>query len=162
MRYATSTTPPQRATALRLGTYCCTACAIYAHFSACTSCCPSAATLPTAACSTPLLHLLGSPTSCCCSAVDRSASASLVAPPTCAAVLRAVLCCAPPRPAARSTSAGASQTATAADVLSRLVSIGGVALALQLRLTTPLLQSFPAPNYYVSCHVSASLTHARP
>lgn len=53
-------------------------------------------------------------------------------------------------------------TAAAADVLSRLVSIGGVALALQLRLTTPMLQSFPAPNYYVSCRVSASLTHARP
>lgn len=77
-------------------------------------------------------------------------------------MLCCVLCCAPPCPAARSTSAGASQLPTAADVLSRLVSIGGVALALQLRLTTPLLQSFPAPNYYVSCHVSASLTHARP
>ena len=120
--------------------------------SACTSCCPSAATLPTAACSAPLVHLLGSPTRC---VGDSSAPASLVAPPTCAAVpCCAVLCCASP-----STSAGAS---AAADVLSRLVSIGGVALALQLRLTTPLLQSFPAPNYYVSCRVSASLTHARP
>lgn len=158
LRYATSITPPQRATTLRLGTYCCTACAIYAHFSACTSCCPSAATLPTAACSTPLVHLLGSPTPRC-SAVDRSASASLVAPPTCAAVLCAVLCS---TLSCRALDLCRRVTATAADVLSRLVSIGGVALALQLRLTTPLLQSFPAPNYYVSCHVSASLTHARP
>lgn len=93
-----------------------------------------------------------------CSAVYRSASASLVAPPTCAAVLcftSPVLPRAGPLPARHSYR-------TAADVLSRLVSIGGVALALQLRLTTPLLQSFPAPNYYVSCRVSASLTHARP
>ena len=157
MRYATSTTPPQRATALRLGTYCCTACAIYAHFSACTSCCPSAATLPTAACSTPLVHLLGSPTRCC-SALDRSASASLVAPPTCAAVL---LCCAVLCSTLSCRALDLCRRVTA-DVLSRLVSIGGVALALQLRLTTPMLQSFPAPNYYVSCHVSASLTHARP
>jgi len=57
---------------------------------------------------------------------------------------------------------GRRVTGAAADVLSRLVSIGGAALALQLRLTTPMLQSFPAPNYYVSCRVSASLTQARP
>jgi len=77
--------------------------------------------------------------------------------PRCAA---ADMCCASHRLAALALYRRV--TGAAADVLSRLVSIGGVALALQLRLTTPLLQSFPAPNYYVSCHVSASLTHARP
>lgn len=101
---------------------------------------------------TPLVHLLGPSTRCRC--VDRGASAiitaaSLVTPsPTCA-----VLRCASCRPAVLAFCRRV--TSAAADVLSRLVSIGGVALALQLQLTTPLLQSFPAPNYYVSCRVSS-------
>lgn len=53
-------------------------------------------------------------------------------------------------------------TGAAADALSRLASIGGAALALQLRSTSTSSASFSAPNCYLSARVSALLTQARP
>jgi hypothetical protein len=132
---------------LRLSTYCCTV--VCAPLPTRTSCCPSA-TLSTAACRRARRVLTTSALQAQCSVVDRITSphARLIAPlPTCA-TLHLVLPCWLWR----------RVTGAAADALSRLVSIGGTALALQLQLTSPLLQSFPAPNYYVSCRVSALLT----
>lgn len=53
-------------------------------------------------------------------------------------------------------------TGAAADALSRLASIGGAALALQLRSTSTSSASFSAPNCYLFARVSALLTQARP